>query len=236
VIWVWTTKAASTGVSVQAQVASAHDIGSPKFTVCPSASGTTCKVGSIPVGQADELQSTVAVKSQATAGEHVRISAKATASGADSFTGSAADVVVASSATSTTAPDPSSVTLPAPATLPPLTGTGVSPSDPAGLFPTVGASPGASPGSLGLPTARPRPNVHAGDASAAVPLDSRLIGGQLAGLAVLAGAVTIAIARLSLRTPKPRHGGAAKGSNPNGSSSGSSDSADGGPKKPPQQG
>jgi len=37
-----------------------------------------------------------------------------------------------------------------------------------------------------------------------VPLDARLIGGQLAGLAVLAAAVTIAIARLSLRTPKPQ--------------------------------
>jgi hypothetical protein len=39
--------------------------------------------------------------------------------------------------------------------------------------------------------------------SATVPLDDRLIGGQLAGLAVLAGAVAMAIARLSLRTPKP---------------------------------
>jgi len=37
-----------------------------------------------------------------------------------------------------------------------------------------------------------------------VPLDARLIGGQLAGLAVLAAAVTIAIARLSLRAPKPQ--------------------------------
>jgi hypothetical protein len=35
-----------------------------------------------------------------------------------------------------------------------------------------------------------------------VPLDSQLIGGQLAGLIVLAGAVTFAIARLSLRKPK----------------------------------
>jgi hypothetical protein len=46
--------------------------------------------------------------------------------------------------------------------------------------------------------------VHAADAAATVPVDARLIGGQLAGLAVLAGAVTIAIARLSLRTPKPQ--------------------------------
>jgi hypothetical protein len=33
-------------------------------------------------------------------------------------------------------------------------------------------------------------------------LDTRLIGAQLAGLAVLAGAVALAITRLSLRTPK----------------------------------
>jgi hypothetical protein len=37
-----------------------------------------------------------------------------------------------------------------------------------------------------------------------VPVDARLIGGQLAGLAVLAGAVTIAIARLSFRSAKPQ--------------------------------
>jgi hypothetical protein len=35
-----------------------------------------------------------------------------------------------------------------------------------------------------------------------VPLDARLLGGQIAGLAVLAGAIAIAIARLSLRKQK----------------------------------
>jgi hypothetical protein len=35
-----------------------------------------------------------------------------------------------------------------------------------------------------------------------VPLDARLLGGQIAGLAVLAGAIAIAIARLSLRRQK----------------------------------
>ncbi len=40
--------------------------------------------------------------------------------------------------------------------------------------------------------------------SATLPLDSRLIGGQLAGLAVLACAVAAAIARLSLRSPRPQ--------------------------------
>jgi hypothetical protein len=43
--------------------------------------------------------------------------------------------------------------------------------------------------------------------SATLPLNTRLIGGQLAGLAVLATAIAIAIARLSLRAPRPREGG-----------------------------
>jgi len=78
---------------------------------------------------------------------------------------------------------------------------GVSASNPSGLFPTVGpASPG--PGSLGKSSVKPRKDLRVAGASATVPLDARLIGGQLAGLAVLAGAVTIAIARLSLRTAK----------------------------------
>jgi hypothetical protein len=52
--------------------------------------------------------------------------------------------------------------------------------------------------------------LHAVNAAATVPLDARLLGGQLAGLAVLAGAVTIAIARLSLRKPKANDDAEAK--------------------------
>ena len=44
--------------------------------------------------------------------------------------------------------------------------------------------------------------MHAANTAAAVPLDAQLLGGQVVGLVVLAGAVTIAIARLSLRKPK----------------------------------
>jgi hypothetical protein len=51
---------------------------------------------------------------------------------------------------------------------------------------------------LSLPPASRHP-VHASDVSSTVPIDARLIGAQLVGLAVLAGAVTIAVARLSLR-------------------------------------
>jgi hypothetical protein len=203
VIWIWSTKAASTGISVKAHIAPALFVDTPKFSVCPVASGATCKVGNLPVGQADELQATVQVRSKAALGEQVQISAKASAKGALSFSDSATDVVVVNPTTSPTNP---LITLPASGTLPTISGTGISPTDPSGLFPTVGASPtpsGTGTGPLTLPPAKPRAVVHAATAAATVPLDARLIGGQLAGLAVLAGAVTIAVARLSLRAPKP---------------------------------
>jgi hypothetical protein len=79
--------------------------------------------------------------------------------------------------------------------LPPVPGTSVSPVNPSQLFPIVNPSHGS--GSLGLPNARSQ--LHAADVSSTVPIDTRLIGAQLVGLAVLAGAVTIAIMRMSLR-------------------------------------
>jgi len=180
-------------------------IHSPSFTVCPVTSGTACKLGNVPVGQADELQVSVPVGAKAALGEQVQLTAKASASGATSFEGSATDVVIAPPVAHPT-PSGADDTLP-PVSLEPMpgggiAGTGVSATDPSDLFPTVGpASPGT--GSTGLPSVKPRKQIRVADASATVPLDTRLIGGQLTGLAVLAGAVAIAIARLSLRTPKP---------------------------------
>lgn len=162
-------------------------------------------MGNIPVGQADELQVGVRVGRQAAPGERVRLTAKATARNSTSYSASATDVVVAlpkAPASSPSANPTTTVTLPA-VTLPPLAGSGISPSNPSGLFPTVGPGPSQSATPLGLPPVKPRRTVRATDAAATVPLDSRLIGGQLAGLAVLAAAVVTAIARLSLRPPKP---------------------------------
>ncbi len=148
----------------------------------------------------------VRVGKQAAPGEQVQLTARASATKAQSYTDSATDVVVTKPAASPTTTTPAGgVTLP-PVTLPPLsgTGTGVSASDPSGLFPTVGPAPSPSTSApLGLPPVKPHKTIRVADAAATVPLDSRLIGGQLAGLAVLIGAVVLAIARLSLRTPKP---------------------------------
>jgi hypothetical protein len=212
VVWVWSTKAEATGVTLTAHVASALDIGKPSFSICPVAHGTTCKVGNVPVGQADELEIGVKVSSGAGLGEQVQLSATARAPSAKAFTGSATDVVVVNSTGVSATPTLPVTNLPPPSTLPTISGTGVSPGDPGNLFPTVGASttpPGS--GSLGLPKVKPKSALHVQDASATVPVDTRLIGGQLAGLAVLAGAVAIAIARLSLRAPKTDDEAAKKG-------------------------
>jgi hypothetical protein len=213
-VWVWSTNARAIGVAVHAKVAYALYVGSPRFTVCPVAHGATCNVGNLPTGQADELQLTVKVGRKAALGEQVQLSATASAAKARSFTSSATDVVAVSPPKK---PSPSAspsvtITLP-PGSLPPIAGTGTSPGNPANLFPTVSAgqiSPTAGASSIGLPPVKPHTVIHAAEAAATVPLDSRLIGGQLAGLAVLAGGVAIGIARLSLRTPKPQDDGTAK--------------------------
>jgi hypothetical protein len=202
-VWVWSARATSYAVSVSAQVAQAEYVGIPHFSICPVVRKRVCEIGNLPTGQADELEVSIKVGRKAALGEQVQLTAKASARGSKSFSGSATDVVVALPASHpSTTPI---ITLP-PASLPAIAGTGVVPSNPSGLFPTVAPAPSASPStSLGLPHVRPVPHhaLRVTDASATVPLDSRLIGGQLAGLAVLAGAVALAIARLSLRAPKP---------------------------------
>jgi hypothetical protein len=73
-----------------------------------------------------------------------------------------------------------------------------SPLDDATLaFPLVSPSPSASPSPTQIP-------IRIANVSASFPLDTRLAGGQIIGLAVLAAAVTIAAARLSLRRQQPQ--------------------------------
>jgi len=70
--------------------------------------------------------------------------------------------------------------------------------------PTVSASAGATPQHAN--------QTRTIDLSAGLPLDVRLIGGQVIGLAVLAAAVTIAVARLSLRRQPAKHSEDSSGS------------------------
>jgi hypothetical protein len=213
VVWVWSVGEASNSVTVTAKVATAKNIGAPKFTVCPQASGATCTLGTLPANQADELQAVSAVEPHATSTEHVELTATATGKNASSGSATGSLAVTAETPTGTTSPPaaggqgqsiPPEPVLPLPGIPDPPGTVG----NPAGLFPTVAPIPGATSPSIGFPPAQ-KPAGHrssAETASSIVPLDPRLIGGQLAGLAVLAGASTIAIARLSLRRPRPQDG------------------------------
>jgi hypothetical protein len=217
VVWVWSTHGTSKAVTIALRVAHVRHVNAPHFTVCPGSGTSTCGIGTLPPGQADELQAAAWVQSAAVSGEQVELTATASGKSTRSYAASGAVVVTLATApptgTTTTTPPPpaSTVTLP-PVTVPPASGTGVSLGNPAGLFPTV--SPDASPSagsSLGFPAPKKQQAGRAATVSAIVPLDPRLIGGQLAGLAVLAGAIAIAIARLSLRKPRPQDGPGSQG-------------------------
>lgn len=177
-------------------------VDSPRFTVCPDLRKSVCDLGNLPVGQSDELQSSVRVGKSAALGDRVRLTAEAKAPGATTFHAFATVQIVASATPAPGAGVPPGDTLP-PATIPPVPSL---PTSGGSLFPTVSPSPGTGSGSVAPAPARHHGGVHAATASATLPLNPRLIGGQLAGLAVLAGAIAMAIARLSLRTPRTQDG------------------------------
>ncbi len=199
---------------MKAVVGNVAHVSAAKFTVCPSASGSTCTVGDLPVGRADELQAAVKVASAASPGAKVTLTATASGTKATSFHAAATVAIASAPSRSPSSTATPTATLPVTPFLPALPGSvtavpgiGTSAQNPASLFPTVSPAASASAGSATAGQAARRPHhINALAASATLPLDSRLIGVQLAGLAVLAGAIAIAIARLSLRSPKPQGG------------------------------
>jgi hypothetical protein len=219
-IWVWPSGGAAKGITVtaNAKISSAVAL---RFTVCPRASGATCSVGNLASGQMDELQAVVTVPAAAQAGQRVALTATAKATGAKSAApASASALIAAKTGSKSTAPSP---TLPVslgpsgvgsslaggfltPGGVGASAALGVLPSatsDPGGLFPTVGPGATQTPSTGTLPNAR---GVRVTDVSESFPLSTRLVGGQVLGLAVLAAALVIAVARLSLREPRPQSG------------------------------
>ena len=213
-IWVWTTGADAAGVTVTATVAAVAHVGAAQFSVCSQHSGDVCTVGTLPTGQSDELEAVVKVGAAAAAGKKITLTATAKGTKATAFDAAATvDIVAAPKAKTSPAPSTPASTLPA-ESLPPLPfntvgGTTLtSPTDPSGLFPTVSPSSSTSAvSSTADPGKKDPKRSDTTTVSAILPLNSRLVGGQLAGLVVLAIAIAIAIARLSLRTPRPHDGG-----------------------------
>jgi hypothetical protein len=207
VVWVWSLTADGSNVAVTASVSAASYLGTPGFTICPSASGATCTIASLPVGDVYELLATVPVTADAPLDTVIDLTATATATGASSDSDDAIDTVVspttaASSDSSTSGSDGTLDVVPPLEALPSIPGTGVTATDPYDLFPTVSPSPSSS-GSLGLPPAKVHHTVAAAETAYAVPIDPRLLGAQIVGLVALVGGITIAIVRLSLRKPLP---------------------------------
>jgi hypothetical protein len=203
-VWVWLV-GRQTGTATVTVTASPGKL-APAFTVCPVPGKATCPVGLSTV-QPVELQASLAVP-VSDAGVRITLTANGTSPQAASTAHATGSLLVAAqpaaAGTSSAAPGVG-VTLPAG----PLAGVGVGtlpssgslpqlpdPATPALTFPKVSPEPS--------PAAQARP-IRVTDVSASFPLDPRLIGGQVVGLAVLAAAVTIAVARLSFRRPKPQH-------------------------------
>jgi len=205
-VWVWL--AGPVNGTAKVSIAAAPGKLAPSFTVCPAAGGSSCSVA-LTAGQAVQLRAAVTVPKNA-AGTHLTLTATGTSP---------------QSASSATASGSVLVTAAAPASSSGTAGTGVTPSGvgaqlpgtslPAGALPSARLpllpSPVTDP-SLSFPQVTPSPDpspastpVKVSAVSASFPLTTRLVGGQIIGLAVLAAAITIAVARLSLRKPRPQH-------------------------------
>ena len=205
-VWVWL--AGTVNGTAKVSITAAPGKLTPSFTVCPATGGNSCSVA-LTAGQAVQLRVAVAVPQNA-AGSHITLTATGTSP---------------QSTASATASGSVLVTAAAPASSPAATGTGLTPAGagaqlpgttlPAGVLPSARLpllpSPVTDP-SLNFPQVTPSPDpspsstpIKVSEVSASFPLSTRLVGGQIIGLAVLAAAITIAVARLSLRKPRPQH-------------------------------
>jgi hypothetical protein len=212
-IWVWLTS--GTGGTAKISLSAKPSSLSPTFSVCSPSGKSTCTVGGLDAGAKVEVQAQLAAPARPT--KHFTVTATATSTDAsNSATASATVDIKPKNPSPTSSPTPNAGDG---GTLPPAQGL------PSGTtIPGLGTSP--TTGDLGsaFPQVSPSPSTAAADAarhghttrtidvSAGLPLTVRLIGGQVIGLAVLAAAVTIAVARLSLRRQPPRHGEDSAGS------------------------
>jgi hypothetical protein len=209
-IWIWLTSGSG---NVKVTLSARPKSVTPAFSVC-AATGTTKCTTSLSAGAQPELQATVAAPNRPT--KRFILTATATSSQAsNSATASATVDIKPKNPSPTSSPTPNAGdggTLPPATGLPSGTtipGVGVQPSGDLGsAFPQVSPSPAGS-ASADRQHANQTRTI---DLSAGLPLDVRLIGGQVIGLAVLAAAVTIAVARLSLRRQPAKHSEDSSGS------------------------
>jgi hypothetical protein len=207
-IWIWISR--GTNATAKISLSASPSSVSPTFSVCQPSGRSVCRVGGLNSGQHVEVQASLKAPDRS----HRRVKLTATATSVEASNSASAwatvDIKRKSSSGGSTSPtqnagDGQTIgTIPA-TYLPSGTapGLGIQPTGNLGsAFPQVSPSPSAVPGTGAA--ASHGPSTKAINLSAGLPLDVRLIGGQVIGLAVLAAAVTIAVARLSLRRqPQP---------------------------------
>ncbi len=212
-IFVWLTS--GTGGTAKITLSAKPSGLKPTFSVCAPSGKSDCTVGGLSAGQQVQVQAQLAAPARPA--KSFTVTATATsAQASNSATASATVDIKAKNQTSPTpTPNPNAGnggTLPPAAGLPSGTtipGLGTQPSGDLGsAFPQVSPSAGAT----GTAPGRHGHMTRTIDLSAGLPLTVRLIGGQVIGLAVLAAAVTIAVARLSLRRQPAKHGDNSAGS------------------------
>ncbi|HET9895302.1 MAG TPA: hypothetical protein VFQ44_10250 [Streptosporangiaceae bacterium] len=186
--------------------ASGKSVRQAKFALCPAAHNTTCEIGSLPAFQAVEILVTDHIEKVALPGNQVTLTVSVQGSSDDSSPrtlspAEATITTVVGQGTASPAPISTDTAFPPPPSVPGLPGTTVTPGSITSLFPVV--TPGPTPSSTtSRATAKHKVTRFTSTASS-LPIDPRLIGGQVAGLAVLTAAITMVVARLSLRTPQP---------------------------------
>jgi hypothetical protein len=215
-IWVWLTS--GTGGTAKISLSAKPSSLTPTFSVCSPSGKSTCTVGGLDAGAKVQVQAQLAAPARPT--KHFTVTATATSTDAsNSATASAIVDIKPKNPSPTSSPTPNPTAgdggiLPPAQGLPSGTsipGLGPSPAtgDLGSAFPPVSPSPSSAAAAA---AARHGHTTRTIDVSAGLPLTVRLIGGQVIGLAVLAAAVTIAVARLSLRRQPPRHGEDSAGS------------------------
>ena len=206
-VWVWLSS--GTNGTAKITLSASPSFVSPTFSVCVPAGRSTCKVGGLNAGQHVEVQAKL--KAPGRSHHHVTLTASATSAEASNSASASVTVDInqkKSSHGSSSQNAGDGTTLPPVIGLPntgggTYPGLGIQPTGNLGsAFPQVSPSPSAS----GTTAANHGHSTKAIDLSAGLPLNVRLIGGQVIGLAALAAAVTIAVARLSLRRQPPPPG------------------------------
>jgi hypothetical protein len=211
VVWLTSGTGGQAAVSLHTSPSSVK----PTFSICQPAGQSTCTVTGLKAGQHIEVQAELTASSQYSTAVTLTVSATSKEAAKSA---SATAKVQTEAKPSSTSPTPTPTPTPTTGTttgnggnLPPAGlpgGSNYYPgvSNPAGnvgsAFPQVSPSPYTSPQA---PAGHHQHPIKVADISAGLPLTVRLIGGQVIGLAILAAAVTIAVARLSLRRQSPRH-------------------------------